>query len=260
MIDSEFNGKKVLVTGGTHGIGSAITNVMAQSGAKVAFLSRSRERLLEQSKVLEKHSIEFLPIQCDVLDASKIEDAWKKIEDAWDGIDILVNNVGGGGRWGTLEIVDTPISTWSEVIQKNLGASYHFTMLSLPYMVKNKWGRVINITSLLGNYIGGRPWFNVAKVAQSTLIKNLAQQKSFVRNGITFNNVAPGAIMIPETGWANLKETSPIEYTQFVDKLPLGRMGTPSEVASLVKFLCTEEARYINGSSITVDGGESSNL
>ena len=256
----EFSGKSVLVTGGSHGIGSAVTNLFAELGANVAFLSRSSERLLEQCQNVSKYDIEFMPIQCDVLNANKIDESWKKIEEAWGGVDILVNNVGGGGRWGTENIIDTPLSTWNEVIQKNLGSTYQFTILALPHMVENKWGRVVNITSILGNYVGGRPWFNVAKVAQSTLIKNLAKQKKFVRNGITFNNVAPGAIMIPDTGWAELKEKKFLEYSEFVENLPLGRMGTPEEVALVVKFLCSEDAKYINGSSITVDGGESTFL
>jgi len=127
-------------------------------------------------------------------------------------------------------------------------------------MVKKNWGRVVTVTSIYGNYIGGRPWFNISKVAQNILMKNLAKQKEFTRKGITFNSVAPGAVMIPDTGWAELKEINKAEYDEFIETLPLGRMGSPEEIANLIIFLTSEKASLINGASIVVDGGESAFL
>ena len=89
-------------------------------------------------------------------------------------------------------------------------------------------------------------------------MKNLAQQKRFVRNGITFNSVAPGAIQIPNTGWDDVMKNSQEDYSEFVESLPAGRLGSPGEVADLVLFLVSDKAKYINGSSIIIDGGESS--
>ena len=171
-----------------------------------------------------------------------------------------MNNVGGGGRWGNESVIETPLVIWDEVMRKNLGVATQLTNLALPNMVKNKWGRIITITSIYGNLIGGRPWFNIAKISQTALMKNLARQKSLTRNGITFNSVAPGPIMIPDTGWALMKESNNQEFVDYVEKLPLGRLGEPEEISELVTYLCSENARFINGASITVDGGESIEL
>jgi 3-oxoacyl-[acyl-carrier protein] reductase len=133
-------------------------------------------------------------------------------------------------------------------------------MNSLPYMIEKKWGRIVTITSIYGATIGGRPWFNVAKVAQTTLTKNLSRNKDLTRNGITINSVAPGAVFIEKTGWDEMFRKSPEEFKNFTESLPLGRMGTPEEVAALVGFICSDNASYLNGSSITIDGGESSSL
>jgi len=252
-----LRGKKALVTGATHGIGREISLLLAQEGVDVAFLSRNEENLKAQEKLLLDYPINTLSLKCDVLIPSEINIAWQNVVKCWGGIDILINNVGGGGRWGSEDPINTSISVWNEVLQKNLGATTQFTMLAIPAMLKNKWGRVITITSTHGTYIAGRPWFNVAKVAQSTLMKNLSRQQNFSRNGITFNCVAPGAIMIPETGWDNFKKNSPVEFEEFITKLPLGRLGTPREVAEVVLFLCSNQACLVNGASIIVDGGES---
>lgn len=256
----DLAGKKALVTGGTHGIGKAISEALALEGVSVAFLSRSDRNLKEQSEFHERIGNEFIALKCDVLKSSDIEDSWSKIENQWGGVDIVVNNVGGGGRWGSEDITKTPLSTWNEVIQKNFGVATQLTNMALPSMINNRWGRVITITSIFGNYIGGRPWFNVAKVAQTTLMKNFASQAQFVRNGITFNCVAPGAILIPDTGWTKMQAEKPDEYKQFIDSLPLGRMGMPQEVADLVLFLSSDKSKLINGASIVIDGGETSNL
>jgi len=256
----DLKGKKALVTGGTHGIGGAISEAFAKEGVSVAFLSRSDDKLETQSLKHKEIGEDFLAIQCDVLDPKSIENSWKKIIEKFGHIDILINNVGGGGRWGSENIVDTDLHTWQEVLQKNLGSATHFTKLVLPSMISQKWGRVVTITSIFGSNIGGRPWFNVAKVAQTTLMKNFASQKQLTRNGITFNCVAPGAIMIPDTGWTIMQKDKPEQFTQFVESLPLGRLGNPNEIANLVLFLCSNNASLINGASITVDGGETSNL
>ena len=260
MTKLSLDGKKALVTGGTHGIGRAISIGLANEGVRVAFLSRSESNLAEQTILHKRISSEFLPLKCDVLNSEEIARTWQIIEAEWGGVDILINNVGGGGRWGTESIVDTPLKVWNEVMQKNLGVATQLTMLATPKMIEQKWGRVISVTSIYGNYIGGRPWFNIAKVAQNTLMKNLAKQKKFVRSGITFNSIAPGAIQIPDTGWDEMKTNSQKEYAEFIDSLPLGRMGSPAEVADLALFLVSEKAKFINGSSIVIDGGESSIL
>ena len=152
------------------------------------------------------------------------------------------------------------MKVWDEVFRKNAGVATQLTKLAVPKMLENNWGRVITITSIYGEMIGGRPWFNLAKVAQATLMKNLARNQTYARSGITFNAIAPGSILIPDTGWAILKDSDPTAYSKFIDDVPLGRLGTPEEVANLTVFVCSPLASYLNGASITIDGGESNAL
>ncbi len=151
-------------------------------------------------------------------------------------IDILVNNVGGGGRWGQEDPVITKEEVWSQVYNKNADAARRFTMNALPYMLKQGWGRVITIASYLGREGIGRPWFMMAKAAEIALMKSLANH--YQGSGITFNSIAPGVIAIPETS----NETEG---------------GKPEDVANLVSFLCSDKASYINGACIGIDGGTS---
>ena len=119
-------------------------------------------------------------------------------------------------------------------------------------------GRVVTITSIFGREGGGRPWFSMAKTAQTSLMKALAIKHYLAEDGITFNSVAPGAIMIPDTGWEKLEKENPKELKEFIDKeLPLGRLGTPDEIANVVVFMCSEKASLLNGTSVPVDGGQS---
>lgn len=253
----DLKGKKALVTGGSRGIGGAIARSLAQAGADVAILGRNKKSLEEQAKRLVASGINVLSYECDVLMSSSLKEVWTDLESRWGGVDILINNVGGGGRWGSENLLETSLTTWEEVMRKNLGAAIQLTTSCLPYMLKKKWGRIISITSIYGVYIGGRPWFNVAKVAQTTFTRNLARNPEFVRSGITFNAIAPGAIYIEDTGWSDMERDRPIEFNRFLDSLPLGRMGTPEEVASLALFICSDSSTFLNGASITLDGGES---
>jgi 3-oxoacyl-[acyl-carrier protein] reductase len=253
-------GKKALITGGSRGIGAATATALAKAGASVAIFGRDIESLKNQKEKLEifGNVVEIFP--CDVLDPLQVTMSWQELETIWGGVDILINNVGGGGRWGSEDILQTPSITWDEVLRKNLGVAVQLTTACLPYMKKNNWGRVVTITSIYGVTVGGRPWFNVAKVAQTTLTRSLARNFDFSRNGITFNSIAPGAIYIEGTGWDEMRQNSPDAFNEFIDNLPLGRMGKPEEVAALALFICSKEASYLNGSSITMDGGESISL
>lgn len=217
-----LEGKHALVTGGSKGIGKAIVNALKAEGAIVTSWSRS-----EGVDVLRQSSF-----------ASKLVAPNARP-------DILVNNVGGGGRWGKDDVCDTSEDVWQDVYEKNAGTAIDLTCWAIPHMRAKKWGRVVTITSILGGKEGnGRPWFVMAKAAQTALMKSLATQSYLARDGITFNSVAPGLIDVGKPGLGN-------------EELPLGRMGTPEEVANVVCFLCSPLASLVNGASIVVDGGQS---
>jgi len=197
-------------------------------------------------------------VTADVTKPSDIEKVIEKIKKKWGKLHILVNNVGGGGRWGSEIVEKTDERVWQEVFDKNAMAAVRFTREAIPIMRKQKWGRIVTITSIYGREGGGRPWFNMAKAAQTSLMKTLGMCKYLVREGITFNSVAPGAIMIPDTGWEKQSRENPYEFKRMLEQnYPLGRLGTPEEVADVITFLCSEKASLINGASIVVDGGQS---
>ena len=148
-------------------------------------------------------------------------------------VDILVNNVGGGGRYGDNY----------EVFAKNVDCMVDFTQWALNGMLQRGWGRVITISSIHGREYGSRPVFMAAKSAQIAYMKGWS--KEYAKHGITFNTVCPGNVLVegkPEPD---------------ASRIPVGRAGTPEDVAKLVAFLCSDDAAWINGSTLTIDGGES---
>lgn len=258
-MDFGLQGKRALVTGGTHGIGLSIARRLGAEGCRVAVCSRTKERVNSTVQELRASKIDCLGLTADVASEEDIQRVTSTIEHSWGGIDILVNNAGGGGRWGLEDVMATPEDVWREVYDKNAFAAIRFIRRAVPHMRANHWGRIITITSIHGVAGGGRPWFNMAKTAQTALMKNLARNRDLVRDGITFNSIAPGAIQIPDTGWDQEAKQDPEAFKMKLDnQFPLGRLGTPEEVADVVAFVCSVRASLVNGASILVDGGESS--
>lgn len=260
-MDLGLKGKYALVTGGSHGIGRAVALALADEGCSVAICARGTERLKEVTREIAAKGVQALWFPCDVMEPEEITRVLSELKDVWGRLDILVNNVGGGGRWGST-VLETPETTWVEVYEKNVLAAIRFTLGSLPLMVEQRWGRVVTIASLFGRETGAaKPWFNVAKAAEIMMMKSLARDRELVRKGITFNTVAPGSIMIPDTGWAEEQRQNPEAFAQMVEReFPLGRLGSPEEVASVVAFLCSEKASLINGACVVVDGGQGRSL
>lgn len=254
-----FCDKRAFISGGTHGIGLATAKMLAAKGCHVAVCGRDQIKLSDTKREIEKLGVKCLAIQTDVLDRSQIEQCIDEVKQTWDGIDILVNNVGGGGRWGKEDILATNLNVWYEVFQKNVWSSLSFTLAFLHGMIERNFGRIVFVTSIYGVQIGGRPWFNMSKIAQTALMKNLATVKDFVRSNITFNAVAPGDLMIPGTGWDDLRFKHP-DFESTLEKNPMGRFGTADEVAQAICYLSSTEANYINGCVLRIDGGSSVSL
>jgi len=257
-MDLNLKGKYALVTGGSHGIGRSIALALAEEGCNVAICARKKDWIEQTVAELKAKGVESMGISADVLIPEDIDPVMKAVIDSWGTIHILVNNVGGGGRWGSPIVEETSEQVWLDVYNKNALAAIRFTMKAIPFMRQQKWGRVITISSIYGREGGGRPWFNMAKSAEISLMKTLAMTRYLIRDGITFNSVAPGGIMIPDTGWERERKENPEEFEKMVDRqFPLGRLGTPEEVANVVVFLASEKASLVNGASIPVDGAES---
>lgn len=251
MIDYGIEGKVALVTGGSHGIGQAIAIALAREGCLVAICARDPIRIEETVDLIESKGVIGMGVQADVLCKEDIQQVMKTVTIDLGPPDILINNVGGGGSWGLPEYEKTGEDVWQEVYDKNTGAAIRFSMLAIPYMMQQEWGRVVTISSTCGTKHHGRPWFVVAKSAEIGLMNSLAQESRYVKKNITFNSVCPGPIMIPDTGWAKNTE----KRERYEKNSVSGRLGTPEEVAAVVCFLCSEQASLVNGAVIEVDGG-----
>ena len=256
-MDLGLAGKFALITGGSHGIGLATAQALAEEGCNVAICARSEGRLQKEALDLEARGVNSLAIQGDVMIPTDIDRIVSSVVKSWGTIHILVNNVGGGGRWGSPVVEETPEKVWADVYTKNALAAVRFTQLVIPYMRKQKWGRVIAVASIFGREGGGRPWFNMSKSAQIILMKSLAMTHNLARDGITFNAVAPGHIYISGTGIEEEKVRDEKTFARRLEtEFPMGRMGTAAEVASVIAFACSGRASLLNGASIPVGGGE----
>lgn len=253
-----LSGKFALVTGGSHGIGRSTALALADEGCNVAICARNHDRIYNIVKDIKEKGVEAIGISADVTICEDICRVIKTVVNSWETIHILINNAGGGGRWGSENIEETDEQVWLDVRNKNDIAAIRFIVRTVPYMRKQKWGRIITVASIYGKEGGGRPWFNMAKSAEISSMKSLSMNRFLVRNGITFNSIAPGSIMIPDTGWDIEQRKDSEKFKEILDaNYPLGRLGTPEEVANVITFLCSERASFINGACIVVDGGES---
>jgi 3-oxoacyl-[acyl-carrier protein] reductase len=253
-MDLGLKGKIALVTGGSYGIGQAIARVLAEEGCRVAICARGIERLQQAAARMG----DSLAIPADATKLADIRRVVEVVTRTWGGLHILVNNVGGGGGRVSGAVEDVPEEKWLEVYERNALAAVRFTRMAIPHLRRAGWGRVVTIASVQGKEGGGRPWYTMAKSAGISLMKTLALNRDLVRSGITFNSIAPGRVVFEGNEWDQFRQEDPERYAQTLDqRLPLGRAGTPGEVASAVAFVCSEEAAFINGACIAVDGGES---
>ena len=257
-MDLGIQGKIALVTGASYGIGRAIALALAEEGCRVAICARGVDRLERTAEEIRSKGVECLPIQADATVPEDIDRVVNTVASTWGGIDILVNNVGGIGGRVDMRIQDAPEKLWLNAYESNALAAVRFSMRVIPFMRTAKWGRVVTITSVQGREGGGRPWYNMAKTAETSLMKTLALNHELVSDGITFNSVAPGRVIFEGSDWDVFRREDPARFeARMKADLPLGRPGTPEEVANVVAFVCSERASLVNGAAIAVDGGES---
>ncbi|HEY6336112.1 MAG TPA: 3-oxoacyl-[acyl-carrier-protein] reductase [Alphaproteobacteria bacterium] len=239
----ELAGKTALVTGATGGIGDAIAKALHAQGAIVT-VSGTRVDALESLKVgLGAGTFAFA---CKLDDPASIEALVKSAEGAMGSIDILVNNAGIARDMLLVRMTD---ADWLKVLEVNLTATFRLTRASLRGMMKKRWGRVINIGSVVGSTGNpGQANYVASKAGLVGFTKSLAAEMA-PRN-ITANCVAPGVIDTAMTKALNEKQREAI-----MRHVALGRLGTPADVAAAVAFLASEEAGYITGQTLHVNGG-----
>ena len=239
----DLSGRNALVTGSTRGIGHAIASTLAGAGARVAIVGRDEARAEAVAAALGQGAQGFA---CDVADLAQVSALIRDVEQAFGGIDILVNNAGVTRDNLMLRLKD---DDWNAVIDANLRGAFATIRAATRGMMKRRWGRIINIASVVG-LTGNKGQTNYAasKAGLIGLTKSVA--KEFASRGILANVVAPGFIDTEMTA-----AMTPEARAGIRQQIPLERLGTPGDIASVVAFLASDHAAYITGQVLVVDGG-----
>ena len=238
-----------IVTGAAQGIGLAIAKQFLHEGKKVAFVDVNESLLAEIEATLQtdeyREATIFLTI--DVADVQAIRAGVRKVLDRWGRIDILVNNA-GIRKETAIEDIDP--EEWNRLISVNLGGTFFFSQAVLEPMRKQKWGRIINISSFGGQFgpLTSGAHYCASKAGQLVLTKVFARY--LAKEGITVNTVAPAAIHTPE-----MDKIAPEKLEKMVQGIPVGRVGQVEEVAQLVAYVASEAAGYVTGATFDINGG-----
>jgi 3-oxoacyl-[acyl-carrier protein] reductase len=265
-MDFHLKGKRALVTGSSSGIGAAIAMELAAEGAWVAVHGRDRDRAEETAREIERHGGKKPVVTTGNLsDVAQAEAVADTALAGLGGVDILVNNAGGLVRMDNPDWFDVTADDWIDSYHKNVMGAFRLIHRVVPGMKEHGWGRIINISSTAGSHINGfQVDYGAAKAALNNLTVGLS--KHLARSGITLNSVCPGTILTPavdrwlvtirgQYGWNDDLADNERRYTTEVFPQPVPRLGKPREIATMVAYLASPLAGYVNGAHIRVDGG-----
>lgn len=243
---SSLKGKRVIITGAGSGIGKTIARQFAEAGAIIAVCDVKEESAQIVAKEIEIIGAKAIAYKIDVGNFTEVNEIVEKIVQDFGTLEILINNAGITKDTLLLRMKE---EDFDNVIRVNLKGAFNFTRACIKYLLKERWGRIINIASVIGEMGNiGQANYAAAKAGIIGFTKSVA--KEVASRNITVNAVAPGYIKTPMT--ENLPDNVKQEYIKLI---PLGREGTPEDVANLCLFLASEEASYITGQVIRVDGG-----
>jgi 3-oxoacyl-[acyl-carrier protein] reductase len=241
-----LEGRVAFVTGAAQGIGRAIALALAEAGADIAGGDVNMERMQETAKEIEALGRKAIAVKLDVSDPASVKEAVGKVYEAWQKIDILVNNAGITKDALALRMKK---EDWDRVLSVNLDGTFHCIQAILPGMVKQRSGRIISIASVVaqaGN--PGQANYIASKAGIIGLTKAIASEVG--SRGITVNAIAPGFIATAMT-----ENLPPPVKERMLSMIPLGRMGSDKDIAAGVRFLASDEAAYITGHVLNINGG-----
>jgi 3-oxoacyl-[acyl-carrier protein] reductase len=238
--------KVAIVTGGAGGIGGAIVQRFAHEGARVAIVDLDGAAASAVAAELSARGTDAVGIRTDVTDKQAVKEMTAAVLARWDRIDILVNVAGGAER---KPVVEMTAEDWDRVVDMNLKSTFLCSQAALPTMMRQKHGKIVNTSSIYG-FTGNatRSSYSASKAGVAAFTKSLALE--VIHDGITVNAVAPGRVTTPRVRSHYSEE----EWAAAAARIPMGRMGTPEEIASAVLFLVTDENQYITGQTIHVNG------
>lgn len=241
-----LQGKVAFVTGGSRGIGKACALVLAEAGADVAVGGRDRLRLSAVAAEIEEMERKALPVSVDLTQAAQIKTAFDQVMNVFGRLDILVNNAGITRDGLLLRMKE---EAWTEVLQTNLTAAFLCTQAAVKIMLRQRSGRIVNLSSVVGlTGNAGQANYVASKAGIIGFTKTVAQEVA--KRNITVNAVAPGFVDTAMT------QTLPeVARTKLLEQIPMGRVGLDREIALGVRFLASDEAGYVTGQVLHINGG-----
>jgi 2-hydroxycyclohexanecarboxyl-CoA dehydrogenase len=239
-----------VVTGGASGMGEATCHELGRRGLKVAVLDVNETAAQRVTDDLRADGVTAIGVGVDVTDRAGVEHAFAKIRSELGPVTILVTSA---GMFDFSPFLDISVESWSRIVDVNLTGTFHCCQVALPDMVHAKWGRIVMISSSSAQR--GSPFaahYAASKGAVMTLTKSLARE--YAEHGITVNNIPPSGIETPMQHQGQAAGYLP-SNEQMASSIPLGYLGTGADIAAAVGFLCSEEARFITGQTLGVNGG-----
>jgi 3-oxoacyl-[acyl-carrier protein] reductase len=248
-MDFGIKDRLCLVTGASRGIGRGIAIALAREGGRVVLVARSAdvlEAVRRELKAPDKHRA----VALDLMEESSAEKLAEAVNNLGN-LDILVHNLGGSAR---VFQPFAPTEDWIKVWQFNLGISHTLNRLFIPGMAERRWGRVVHLSTLSTATHQGYAAYVSAKCAVDGYVKVMSREVS--KDGVIMSAVSPGAISLEGRYFAKLEQEDPAELQKYLDThLPIRRFGTAEDVAAVVTFLCSEQASYMAGAIVAVNGG-----
>lgn len=260
-MEIRLDGRTAVITGASEGLGLAMARRFAESGANVAMIARTADKLeaARQSVVdgIGGNAASVLSVPGDVADAGQIALAWEKIGKAFDAVDILVNNAGATAFGPFLECSD---DAWQADLDLKLFAAIRLCRLAMPGMAERKWGRIINVLAVSAKTPGANSApTSVSRAAGMALTKVLSAEGA--PDNILVNAMLVGLIRSGQHERRHQRTAPEKSFDEYIapmaEKLPIGRIGEPEEFANLACFLVSDAASYVTGCAINVDGGRS---
>lgn len=246
----DYSGKTAIVTGAGHGIGRAIATRLAEDGAAIGVIEINAEQAEETTELLRKAGHRAELAVTDITDAAAVEAAIAEFETALGPVDLLVNNAAFTDAG---DIDGISLENWHKEIDVNLNGTYHCLRAVLPRMKARRSGAVVNISSVNGVRYFGNPAYSAAKAAITNLTQSVASE--YGKHGVRCNAVMPGSVRTQNASWEIRVRKDPDVFKKLARWYPMGRVAEPEDIAKAVSFLGSDDASYITGVALPVDGG-----